>query len=178
IVRVLKERFPGEPITVASLDPACSRITALQMPEIADCHILDIDIAMDDVANRRVLVFGGGPLMALDEMTLMEALFARANAAGVSTIVAGCGVGPLGRPEYQASIRALLELSSHRIYRDEASLRSAEALLGRELPNDIVCEDPASAWVASQLGGSQPDARPTLALGLRDWPHRQYARGI
>lgn len=178
IVRSLKERFPCEPITIASLDPACSRITAQQMPEVADCHILHADIALEDVASRRVLVFGGGPLMAVDEMAMVEALFARANATDVPAIVAGCGVGPLGRPEYQASVRALLIMSTRRIFRDSASLRLAEALLGRVLADDIVCEDPASAWVASQAGIGSIDSRPTLALGLRDWPHRQYARGM
>jgi polysaccharide pyruvyl transferase WcaK-like protein len=178
-VGVLETLAPGERMVIASLDPVCSRITLEEMPELARCEIIEASQAMDRVQDFRAVVFGGGPLMGVRPMLVMESIFARAKILGVPGIIAGCGVGPLGSPAINTSIRGLLASASSRIFRDEASRAMAEKLLGRNLACDSVCDDPATAWVASQRTSTTAvTSNSLLALGLRDWPHRQYAASL
>lgn len=176
IVAAIRAEAPGHPIVIASLEPHLTRLTIAEMPELEGCETIEAGAALPLVASSRALVFAGGPLMAVREMGLMEALFLRAKSHGVPGIVAGCGVGPLGAGEYRDTIASLLRTSSVRIYRDEESRRTA-ARLGVGVDGDQVTEDPAFAWVdaARAIAPDRDAATPTLALGLRDWPYAQYA---
>jgi sulfatase maturation enzyme AslB (radical SAM superfamily) len=176
IVSLIRHVTPNERITIATLDPGCSAVTASQMAELSDCPVVSIEQAMEIAPRSRAVVFGGGPLMAIPEIALMESLFARAERVAVPRIIAGCGVGPLGPAPFNRSIAALLRLASHRIFRDLESKRAAEQLLGHDLEEAVVADDPARSWLAGlDLGAVERDSRPTLVLGLRDWPFQQYA---
>jgi polysaccharide pyruvyl transferase WcaK-like protein/sulfatase maturation enzyme AslB (radical SAM superfamily) len=181
IVASLRDTMPGEPITIASLDPACTEMTMAQMPDdLAGCRIVAATSAVELTATFKTIVFGGGPLMGVRPLTLMEAIFINARAHGVPTIVAGCGVGPIGGRGYKSVVRSILEHSSIRIFRDAESKASAENLMRHELDGDRVCEDPAVSWVRSQEAARLRTAPSgsRLALALRDWPSHQYAPGM
>jgi MoaA/NifB/PqqE/SkfB family radical SAM enzyme/polysaccharide pyruvyl transferase WcaK-like protein len=176
IVEAIHELSPGEQITIASLNPFYTRLTVAQMPELAGCDVIAAERAIETIDQQRGLVFGGGPLMAIREMALMEGLFLRARSAGVPGIIAGCGVGPLGSASFNRSIVGLLSAASRRIFRDAESRDAAAKLLGYSDAADLVCEDPAASWVVKHRPARlPPPASPTLALGLRDWPYTQYA---
>lgn len=177
IVQALRRAGHGGRVTLASLNPYLSRVTCRQMPELAEVRVASVDQAARELAGHSLLLFGGGPLMCVDEMAQMEALFRIARDAGVSSMVAGCGVGPLGAKRHNASIRSVLELASARLYRDGASLEAAAAL-GVDTAGDAVSEDPAYVWLrraAGRLAPRTPGGPPVIALALRRWPWRQYA---
>jgi polysaccharide pyruvyl transferase WcaK-like protein/MoaA/NifB/PqqE/SkfB family radical SAM enzyme len=177
VISCIRREAPDRPIHVVSLQPALTRLTLAELPETDGCSVIDTEEALRDVGSASVLVFGGGPLMAIREIATMEALFVRARRRGIPSIIAGCGVGPLGARAYRKAIASLLSVASARIYRDLESLDAATAL-GVDTRQDQISEDPAFAWVNRSVEASKPrpgNRPPTLALGLREWPYQQYA---
>lgn len=176
VVQTLRAVEPAARPVVASLEPGYTRLTVEQMPELAGCEVVTVGETLERVAGSRAVVFGGGPLMAIREMADMEALFVRARVSGVPRIVAGCGVGPLGAEAFNRSIGGLLHAASHRIYRDERSRQAAAERFGVDTRDDQIADDPAATWLGRWTRSPRDvDASPVLALGLRDWPHDQYA---
>ena len=109
IVSGLKAVYPTTPITVASLFPHITEVTRAKAPELGDVSILHIDEAIARAAECKMVVFGGGPLMAIDEILHMRALFRSAVEAGRPCVIAGCGVGPIGAARYANVIRDILK---------------------------------------------------------------------
>ncbi|HBD7538320.1 TPA: polysaccharide pyruvyl transferase family protein, partial [Shigella sonnei] len=133
---------------IASLYPYITEMTRRQMPELKNCQIVNIQQAILLAKDMTYVVFGGGPLMAIDDIAPMQVIFEKAKQAKVKTGIMGCGIGPLGDKRYNNSIKTILELSDFRIYRDQKS--KSEALrLGVNAENDIVAEDPAFSWIKS-----------------------------
>ena len=164
--------------TIASLNPYVTEMTKSQMRELEDVEIVGLEQAASISATMDYVVFGGGPMMAIDPLAPMEVLFERARAAGVTTIAAGVGVGPLGRPWLNRSIGRILGLCDFRIYRDDKSRLNALGL-GVPAEKDPVAEDPAYTWLRDvpARDGSAKNGR-VLLLGLRDFPYRDYASDL
>ncbi|MGP4846110.1 polysaccharide pyruvyl transferase family protein [Marinobacter sp. 1Y8] len=181
VMKALRKHLgTGTKFTVASLNPYITQITKGQMPEFEGVEIVDIEQAVSISATMDYMVFGGGPMMAIDPLAPMEVLFERARAAGVATIAAGVGVGPLGASWLNQSLRRILDLSDIRIYRDEKSRRNA-LMLGVDAENDSVAEDPAFSWlsdVSEEQAFHSDGSGKTLLLGLRDFPYRDYASDL
>jgi polysaccharide pyruvyl transferase WcaK-like protein/sulfatase maturation enzyme AslB (radical SAM superfamily) len=160
---------------VASLHPHVTEMTCRQMPELAGVRVLDMAAAAQVAGRASLVVFGGGPLMAIEPLGDIEALFEAARRNEVPTVLAGCGVGPLGAGWLNRSLVRLLRLASHRIFRDEAS-RQLAARLGADTSKDAVAEDPAFAWLAQQRPPArEPQGGKVLLLGLREFPAAEYA---
>ena len=183
IVDGLRAACPSLPVTVVSLNPHITEVTKAKAPELADVTIMSVEDAIARVGECQMVIFGGGPLMAVDEILQMRALFRAAAQAGRPRVVAGCGVGPLGASRYAAAIAEILNLADLRIFRDEASRKRAMDL-GVPASDDLVAEDPAFAWIQQRAAVvrkaaadvyADGDAEPTLTLGLRAFPWAQYA---
>jgi len=167
-------------VTVVSLFPYVTRMTKRQMPELKDARIVDPADGVRLVKDMDLLVFGGGPLMGIDALADMEALFATARDASIPSVVAGCGVGPLGEAWQNESLARILSMASLRVYRDETSRRAAIDL-GVDAAADAVAEDPAFTWLQAQAidpSAVRVPGQKVLLLGLRDFPHAQYARDM
>lgn len=181
VLRALTDSLGPLNVTLAALHPYVSEMTRRQMPELQGMRVVSVEAAVALAAQMELVAFGGGPLMAIDEMADMRAIFRSARAAGVPTLVAGCGVGPLGERWHDRAIADLLKAADVRVFRDEQS-RTTAGRLGVNVQHDVVAEDPAFTWLAAQ---PQPFAstrvvgqRHTLLLGLRDFPHETYARDL
>ena len=178
VMHALRDAMDAVEFTVVSLHPYITEMTRRQMPELKGVRIVTPDEGVRLAKHMDLVAFGGGPLMAIDELADMEAMFKAARAHGVPTVIAGCGVGPTGANFLNASLKRLLDLASLRIYRDEKSLQLAQSM-GVDTRADVVAEDPAFTWLNEQ-GSQQPE--PTtqedkvLLLGLRDFPYAAYAR--
>lgn len=180
IVESLKASLQQPRFALVSLHPYVSEMTRSQMPELAGIEIATPAQGVALARSADLVVFGGGPLMALGVLAEMEAIFQVAKAHGAKTMIAGCGVGPLGHDWHNQSIRRILELSDLRIYRDQRS-RELAAGLGVDTQADAVAEDPAFSWLLSQAETPAKQAaqsRQVLLLGLRDFPYRAYARHL
>lgn len=170
-------------ITVVSLNPYVTDVTKKQMPEFDGVDVVGVDMAVSAVANYDYLLFGGGPVMAINELAPMQVLFEKARRSNVITVAAGVGVGPLGRKWFNDSIAAILKMCDVRIYRDKQSLEAA-GRLGVDVTFDYVAEDPALTWlksfgVAGHVSPTPPVGKEKiLLLGLREFPYREYAADL
>ncbi len=181
VVNSIQTSLGDVELYLASLEALyVSQMTILQMPELRGCHLHAVAEARSLAGSMDLVVFGGGPVMAIEPLAEMIAIFQQAVEAGVPTLIAGCGVGPLGAGYYNKAIKTLLLHASHRIYRDLKSLELAQSL-GVDTTNDQVAEDPAFTWLSGlstnpALTAQIPvENNPQLLLGLRDWPQHQYA---
>jgi len=179
IVSALRERLGNFELHLTSLEPYISRMTIQQMSELENCHLHSISRSIELANSMDLVVFGGGPIMAIDPLIEMIAIFQRAAESQVPTLLAGCGVGPLGASCYNRAVEQLLELASHRVYRDRKSLLLADSL-GVDTDNDLVAEDPAFTWLESKKTNRRQNPRQNLnlLLGLREWPYNQYAHKL
>nr|ELR5114112.1 polysaccharide pyruvyl transferase family protein [Providencia stuartii] len=167
--------------TLVSLFPYISMMTRKQMPEFHNTKIVDTKEGICLAHSMDFVVFGGGPLMAIDALAPMQVIFERAKQNNIKTIIAGCGVGPLGAPWHNESIATILNLADIRIYRDVRSKEYASKI-GVNSQNDAVAEDPAFTWLANinnQCYENQINTEhEVLLLGLRDFPYKEYARHL
>jgi polysaccharide pyruvyl transferase WcaK-like protein len=146
------------------------------MPELSAIKVISLTEALDQVSDMDLLVFGGGPLMAVNAILDMLALFNLSAKAQIPTVLAGCGVGPLGSTLHNQLITRILKLSSVLIFRDEQSKATA-TMLGIDTQKNRVSEDPAHVWLRQNRPQSIETDRneKRLILGLREWPQQQYS---
>ncbi|HID2490493.1 TPA: polysaccharide pyruvyl transferase family protein [Enterobacter cloacae] len=174
-------------IHIASLYPYITEMTSRQMAEFKNCKVVTIEQALQLSGKSDFVMFGGGPLMAIDSIAPMQVIFENAKKGNATTIIAGCGIGPLGEARFNDSIKRILELSDKRVYRDQKSKKNA-MYLGIDAQNDIVAEDPAFTWLKSVSTDLKTNAlsdevkekanSKTLLLGLRDFPWKEYAKHL
>lgn len=165
-------------INVVSLHSYVTEITKGQMEELDGVNILTVNNAMQYAYTTNLIVFGGGPMMAIHEMSTMEAIFSRATKSGAKGLIAGCGVGPLGDAFYNNSIASILSMCDYRIYRDQKSKENAISLMGISAEShDLVSDDPALSWVNRWCKEKIQNTsdKPVLLLGLREFPYSEYA---
>ncbi|GAA4648613.1 hypothetical protein GCM10023116_08820 [Kistimonas scapharcae] len=182
VIHTLRQHLGNDvQFTIVALYPYISEMTRGQMPELHGARIVPPEDGVGLANHMDYVVFGGGPLMAIDSLAPMQAIFERAKSGKACTIVAGCGVGPLGETWHNHSISRILQLSDIRVYRDARSRDYAEQI-GTDTTLDAVAEDPAFTWLATvsdQLPKQQKRTeKQILLLGLRDFPYREYARHI
>jgi polysaccharide pyruvyl transferase WcaK-like protein/sulfatase maturation enzyme AslB (radical SAM superfamily) len=183
LVKALNDAVHEPSYQLVSLHPHLTRLTTSQMRELKGIAICNVEQALVQVRETDLVIFGGGPIMAIDNLAELVALFKQALDRGVPRVIAGCGVGPLGHPVHNRAIRQILNLASFRIYRDELSLRHA-ARLGVDTSTDLVTEDPSITWLEHKRANlkadvaNRTDGYRKLILGLRDWPYHEYAPNL
>lgn len=188
VINSVREAFGKDVVFyIASLYPYVTEMTRRQMDEFINCHILTIEQSIIAASKMDYVLFGGGPLMAIDAIGPMQVIFEKAKEADVTTVIAGCGVGPLGEKRYNDSIKNILNMSDIRIYRDDKSRENA-ILLGVNAEKDTIAEDPAFTWlkafnsdyknnISIPTESSTKEGK-TLLLGLRDFPWQDYAKHL
>jgi polysaccharide pyruvyl transferase WcaK-like protein len=75
----------------------------------------------DAIKSSDLLVMGGGPLMDLDELYMVEYAFKKAKKLGVKTALFGCGVGPLFHKKYRRSVLKISLNTDLHVLRDSQS---------------------------------------------------------
>lgn len=73
------------------------------------------------IKDSDLLVMGGGPLMDLSELFMVEYAFKKAKKLGIKTALLGCGVGPLFHKKYRKSVLNITLKSDLIILRDNKS---------------------------------------------------------
>lgn len=73
------------------------------------------------IAKSDLVCVGGGPLMDLSELFMLEYAFKKARKAGKKTALLGCGVGPLFNPKYKKTVLEIAKISDIIILRDGKS---------------------------------------------------------
>lgn len=134
IIRVMSEVFPSYSIRLGSLYPFYTERTLHEdqgfYNEVSLNKLLSIAIfdskdpvqLRNNIKHSDLLVVGGGPLMDLKEMNMLEYAFLFAQKRNVKTMLLGCGWGPLKNKNIIEIAARLVELSDGVVFRDEVSL--------------------------------------------------------
>lgn len=178
-----------EEVSLGSLFPFFSERTLSEDYEFwKELTGADLKISLFDSSNPRqlrnaidggdVLIMGGGPLMHISEIHMVEYAFQYAKRRKKRSAVLGCGVGPVFQSRYFAPIRNIFCLSDVNILRDAASLETLRAMLekcGGELAVDpVVALDPSVVACRGMQAGSLDATISTvenrISINLRDFP--------
>lgn len=137
--------------TVLSLFPYYSRLTlpplAAEVGVSLEIEAYDSPAVLDHLERFSSVIMGGGPLMDLEQLRLIQNIFRRAHARGIPCLIEGCGVGPLHHERFHPVVAEILKLSQSIRLRDTASANFARRLAG-----DLTCEvipDPSIPYLQS-----------------------------
>ncbi|HXH19950.1 MAG TPA: polysaccharide pyruvyl transferase family protein [Chitinophagales bacterium] len=134
-----------------------------------------------------LLMVGGGPLMHINAMYMLEYAFRRAKKKGKKTMLFGCGVGPLHKIRHQKAAAAIAGYSDRIVLRDSASLRHLRQLyktfgkkwhdskVAASLDPSVQCLLDFQSCNAGQPRRGAPSAD-YLAVNFRSFPD-EYAPG-
>ncbi len=131
--------------------------------------------ALDNAINRSDFVaMGGGPLMDLDELFMLEYAFKKAKSKGIKTALLGCGIGPLFHKKYRKSVAQIVQHSDLIILRDSNSKNSIEEICKEQ---KIITKrihatiDPAVECVLQfNLKAINKNEESYIAVNLREFP--------
>jgi len=70
------------------------------------------------IKNSEIVIIGGGPLMDIEPMYMLEYGFKKAKKFRKKTAILGCGIGPLFRREYKKCLLNIIKFSDLIILRD------------------------------------------------------------
>lgn len=80
------------------------------------------------IKDSDLVIMGGGPLMDLDELFMVEYAFKKAKKLKIKTALLGCGVGPLFHKKYRKSVLNISLHSDIIILRDNKSKDNLEEI--------------------------------------------------
>jgi len=135
-----------------------------------------------------LVVMGGGPLMDIGQMFMVEYAFKMAKSFNKKTAILGCGVGPLFAKKYQKSLINIVNNSDLVVFRDSVSKKTFLDLaydLKRDINSKIVTStDPAVECVLQFK--AMPKAKSSfsnsgmgsLVINLRKFPSNYSAKPI
>lgn len=97
----------------------------------------------ENIKHTDLVIVGGGPLMDMSVMYLLEYSFRYAKKHGIKTALIGCGWGPLHQKEYIKCTLNIIKFSDVVIFRDKKSHEQCTVLSRRAAPNINYSIDPA-----------------------------------
>lgn len=175
IIEELKNKYPKMKLCVGSIYPYITERTLKEL-KIEGTVIDSKSLGALSVASAAdIVIMGGGPLMDLEELMIPFLHFRIANLFRRSTIVYGCGIGPLFESKYKELVDSILSLSSQILLRDSGSSLYVKDR-GLDIPPLEISGCPARNYIRSYKenffmtaqGASSMDE---LACFLREWPY-------
>lgn len=129
-----------------------------------------------NINHTDCILIGGGPLMDLHQMYMLEYAFMYAKRKGKRTAVIGCGWGPLNSQKYIKCTLNILRSSDLVIFRDNTSLVKAKSYFPEKNIPLLSIIDPAfiSADYYKQLCIGNQRKNNIIAINLRDISSDQY----
>jgi len=130
------------------------------------------------IKNSDLIAMGGGPLMDLNELFMVQYAFKKAKKLNKKTALLGCGVGPLFSKKHKKSV---LNISSHSdliILRDNKSKENLYEIYREfNIPSRInfitTSYDPAVECALMYNKLNRKDEKKYIAVNLRKFP-REY----
>ncbi len=121
------------------------------------------------------IAVGGGPLLDVSWMYMIEYAFMKAKKHNKKTILLGCGLGPLNKRTYLKAACNIIKYSDFCIFRDEASLNWANELVENK-QNMFALIDPAAFAAAEYIKRDTNEVENDnyIVVNLREFP-MEYA---
>lgn len=140
--------------------------------------INDLDQAIKDAD---LVLIGGGPLMHINDLFMLEYALKRSKKLGKPNMVFGCGVGPLFKKRHIPALWGIMKYADKVILRDQGSLNYMESLSSsktKTFQEKIqVAIDPSVQAIQSfkEAKHFKENKEPYFAVNLRDFP-AEYAK--
>lgn len=127
------------------------------------------------IISSDLVVLGGGPLMDLYELFMVEYAFKRAKKLGKKTALLGCGIGPLFQKKFKKSVLEIVKFSDEIILRDTISKNNLKEICNElnykfENNNINVSYDPAVESVIQFHKTAEKIRSEYIAVNLRGFP--------
>ncbi|MBD5267193.1 MAG: polysaccharide pyruvyl transferase family protein [Bacteroides sp.] len=190
IINLFSEILPAFDIKLGSIVPEFSQRTLLEDSEyyieISNRRLNNISIFNSlakrelkrAVKNSDLVIVGGGPLMDIIPMYMLNYAFKYAKKKGIPTAIVGCGWGPLKTPEYISVAKSLVQHSDITIFRDSTSLNECLAHLNDAAhcdANITSAIDPAFFCADFYRKNKSDSAKEEyIAVNFRDISNDQY----
>jgi len=132
----------------------------------------ELDRAMVDCD---LVAMGGGPLMDLSCLYMVEYAFQRARRNNIKTAILGCGVGPLFKSIYRKTVLKIIKNSDITILRDQKSQKFLSDIFNefnQPNNNDNICSsiDPAVECAVQFNKMIKKSEKKYIAINLREFP--------
>lgn len=127
------------------------------------------------IKSSDLVAMGGGPLMDLPELFMVEYAFKKAKKFGVKTALLGCGVGPLFYKKYRKSVLEISKNSDIIILRDKKSKDNLEEIykeFNQYFKNELINTsfDPAVECTLEYNKQNEKVEEDYIAVNLREFP--------
>jgi len=127
------------------------------------------------IKESDLVAMGGGPLMDLPELFMVEYAFKKARKQGVKTALLGCGVGPLFHKKYRKSVLNISLHSDIIILRDNKSRDNLEEIykeFNKFFDSNLVntSYDPAVECTLEYNKMNTKEEQEYIAVNLREFP--------
>ena len=187
LVRVFALTFNDFSIRLGSLFTVLTERTLLEdidfLSECSGTERLSISIfdslnhkcLRNNIEDADLLVVGGGPLMDITVMYMLEYALQIAAKKGVKTALLGCGWGPLKSKEYINCALKIVELAHLTIFRDRLSEQSFLSYWKSEKKKVTTLIDPAflaASYFVKNI--NREGTQGYIAINLRDVSLDQY----
>lgn len=129
----------------------------------------------DSISWADLVVIGGGPLMDIEPMYMLQYAIKKSRKLRKKSIVAGCGLGPLRTSKYKKIAASIVDLSDLSIFRDNSSLGIYRSL--SNVNNSIYASiDPAVFATKCYRDYKKDDLvkEKYLAVNFRQPPVKEY----
>lgn len=131
---------------------------------------------IDNIKKSDLVIMGGGPLMHIGDIYMIEYAFKMAKKMKKKTGLLGCGIGPLYKKEYRYSVSRIVKYSDLIILRDSASKETLIDLLKEfrisiDINSIYVSIDPAvECCIAFKKLGIPIRKNENIIVNLRSFP--------
>ena len=187
ILKVLSRCDTNVQVNIGSLYPFYSERTLYEEAEIFKHSAPNAQITVFNIKDKRerkrfikntdLLLIGGGPLMDLEELFIVEDSFKIAKKHNVISFVMGCGLGPLKKTAYIKAVKSILDMATAVSFRDQYSLSMAGEL-GIDLKKCTCLGDPAVISIESYYKNNKGHCEDYVAVNLRKYPQNEYGGKI
>lgn len=168
-------------VYLGSLFPFYSKRMLFEEKSVFKTSAPNTDIEIFDIKNKSerektikqsdMLILGGGPIMDIDEVGLIEKCFAFAKKNKKIAIIMGCGIGPLSDPIHIKEAKSLMEISDGIFLRNQKSVELANKILDSK--GNILCMgDPAIISIENYC--TDKAKQNYVAINFRDYPRMAY----
>ncbi len=187
ILSVFNNLSPNTHIQVGSLYTFYSERTFIEEKDVFKQTAPNMTFSIFDMKNEEELtqnirksnmvIFGGGPLMDLEELFLIKYSFEVAKKKDIPCIIMGAGIGPLKQKIYVKTVESIIKLSSLVILRDS---KSVEQLLHLYSLNNkiIMLPDPAIISIENYKKKNTRYPNRNIIVNFRDYSENVYSRRL
>jgi len=182
IFQVLGNIFGNIEIELGSLYPLLTKRTLLLDNEIFNNNSYKVGINIFDsrcykelkgkIKNSDYCFMGGGPIMDLEELKVIDFAFKYAKKYDKKTFLFGCGLGPLRKEKNMNIVNSIFNNSDLIIFRDSAAVKISYQLYGDRFADKMhTIADPAILSVGRflRLQSKNFSREKKLAINFRDF---------